>query len=149
MAIRKINISVGLDLERYLATRLPPGGNVSGSINTLAQRYSEIVQRTLPLLRTREWLLLFDALQVEASPDYAGVFSIPGLVSFAITHQGAAEKWDVNGPDLVRRLEALSLCELYAILDAAGRFWLQEGGSNADRFKRTVGAGRIILQDTP
>lgn len=148
MALRKINISVGADLERYLATRTTTGSNVSGAINTMAQRYGEIVQRTLPQLTTNEWLLLFDTLHAESSPDYAGVFSIPGLVGFAISHQAAAEKWSVSGPDLLQRLEAMSLCELYAILDAGGRFWLQEGGSNAERVLRTVGPGRI-LQKSP
>lgn len=144
MALRKQNISIGQDLDLYLATRVPEGGNASGAINTLAQRYGEIVARTLPQLTSNEWLLLFDTILAESSPDYAGVFSIPGLVRFAINHQGAAEKWSVTGPDLLQRLEAMSLCELYAILDAAGRFWIKEGGSNAERVLRTVGPGRIL-----
>lgn len=148
MALRKANISFGHDLDRYLAHRVPPGANISGAINTLAQRYSEIVARTLPQLSSDEWLLLFDVLHTESSPEYVGVFSIPALVSFAISHQGAAAKWGVDGEALAVRLAAMSLCELYAILDAGGRFWLKEGGSNAERVLRTVGPGRILQKNS-
>ena len=147
MALRKINISVGTDLERYLATRIAEGGNVSGALNVMAQRYGEICERILPSLTLNEWLLVFDALRAESSPDYHGVFSVPGLVRFAISHQGAAEKWEVAGPDLCARLEDLSLGERYALIDAAGRFWLQEGRSNAERVARTVGTFRILQKE--
>lgn len=149
MALRKQNISIGPDLERYLATRLNDGGNVSGTLNTLAQRYGEVVERTLPAFTTNEWLLLFDVLRVASRPDDPGVFGIPGLVRFDITHKGAADKWGIDGSALMQRLDGLSLCELYALLDASVRFWRIAGsdspGSNSDRVARTVGPGRILL----
>lgn len=148
MALRKQNISIGPDLERYLAARVPPGGNVSGAINTLAQRYGEMVERTLPTFTVNEWLLLFDVLSVASRPDDPGVFGVPGMVRFDISHKGSAEKWGVDGPSLMQRIDALSLCEVYAVLDAAVRFWMQDsmlsGGSNVERVARTVGPGRIL-----
>ena len=61
------------------------------------------------------------------------LFASPCAVGF-IEHEvaaaladGAAERWHVDGPALVKKLKALSYCEKLALIDAAER-WLHRAG---------------------
>jgi len=57
------------------------------------------------------------------------LFASPSAIGF-IEHEvaaaladGAAEKWQCDGPALIEKLTALSYCEKLAIVDAAERWW--------------------------
>lgn len=143
MALRKINISVGFDLEDYLARRTTPGDNVSGAINRLARDHAELMDAAMPQLRLEEWLLLCDSLWIDRG-DFGVADTLVPRVLAAINTDGADSKWGVYGAALVARLASLDLTARQAILDAVARFWAQDEGTNADRVARAVGQGRIL-----
>ena len=146
MALRKIAISVGEELDRYLTTRLPVGGNVSGALNTLAQRYAEIVSLSLPRFSLNEWMMLFDALGSTYNPWYLDELTLPEIVRMAVERYGLGDKWRLDGSAFALRLESLNFCESVAVRDAADRFWSGSGDPgvrNADRVVQVVGAGSL------
>lgn len=142
MALRKINISVGNDLEWYLARRIKPGDNVSGQINRLAREHSNLLEASMPQFKLEEWLLLCDSL---SRPDeVGGAGMLVSRVRDAIDIDAADTKWCVDGANLVSRLMVLDTTARYAVLDAVARFWAQEEGTNGERVARAVGLGRIL-----
>lgn len=142
MALRKINISVGKDLEGYLARRTKPGDNVSGQINRLSRDHSNLLESSMPQFRMDEWLLLCDSLSQPNEVGGADML-VPRVVT-SIHVDGTDRKWNVDGDNLVYRLMELTLTARYAVLDAVARFWAQEEGTNGDRVVRAVGLGRIL-----
>lgn len=143
MPLRKINISVGVDLEDYLARRTAPGDNISGAINRLARDHAELMDSAMPHLRLEEWLLLCEALWIDRGDFGVADTLVPRVVA-AINTDGADSKWGVNGSALVARLTSLDLTARQAVLDAVSRFWAQEEGTNGERVARAVGLGRIL-----
>lgn len=146
MALRKIAISVGADLDHYLETRLPADGNVSGAINTLAHRYEEIVRWSLPYFTLSEWLMLFDVLGPTYNPADVEFTYFRAALLQSIERYGLSDKWKVDGAALAERLEYLTSCEVAAVRDAADRFWSGQAGPgmrNADRVAQIVGPGRL------
>lgn len=146
MALRKIAISVGEDLDRYLETRLPADGNVSGAINTLAKRYSEIVRWSLPYFSLSEWLMLFDVLGPTYNPADVEFSDFRAVLLPGVERYGLSDKWKVDVATLAERIKYLTSCEIAALLDAADRFWAGTGGlgmRNADRVVQIVGLSRL------
>lgn len=142
MALRKINISVGKNLEGYLARRTKPGDNISGRINRLARDHSDLLDSAMPQFKLDEWLLLCDALSRPS--EVSGADMIIPRVASSIHVDGTDKKWNVDGDDLVLRLIDLGLTARYAVFDAVARFWAQEEGTNGERVARAVGLGRIL-----
>ena len=143
MPLRKINISVGVDLEDYLARRTAPGDNISGAINRLARDHAELMDSAMPQLRLEEWLLLCDSLWIDRGDFGVADMLVPRVLA-AINTEGVDSKWGVYEAPLVARLTSLDLTARQAILDAVARFWAQDEGTNADRVARAVGQGRIL-----
>lgn len=146
MALRKIAISVGAELDHYLDTRLPVDGNVSGAINTLAKRYSEIVRWSLPYFSQSEWLLLFDVLGPTYNHADVEFCDFRSVLLQAVERYGLSDKWKVDVAALAERLTYLTSCEVAAVLDAADRFWSGQAGPgmrNADRVVQIVGLSRL------
>ena len=146
MALRKIAISVGADLDHYLETRLPTDGNVSGAINTLAHRYEEIVRWSLPYFSLSEWLMLFDVLGPTYNPADVEFSDFRAVLLQAVERYGLSDKWKVDVAALAERLTYLTSCEVAAVLDAADRFWVNTWTPelrNSDRVVAIVGIGRL------
>jgi len=125
---RRINLYIGPRLAQLLEERAGRGRSTSGVVNAVADRYLETVRRYTPRLAVNEWLAIFDALNGVWAGDNAAmaVQSLPYGVSDFLTLEGAAEKWEVDGPELVEKLEALDWCQRLAVIDAAERFWARQ-----------------------
>lgn len=146
MALRKIAISVGPELDYYLDTRLPKDGNVSGAINTLAKRYSEIVRWSLPYFTMSEWLMLFDVLGPTYNPADVEFGDFRAALLQSVERYGLSDKWRVDVAALAERLTYLTSCEIASVMDAADRFWSGMGGPgmrNSDRVVQIVGLSRL------
>jgi hypothetical protein len=142
---RKKSIWVGEALERALAERVEEGRamrSTSGVINSIADRYGEVVRRSMPSLSQNEWMLIFDSLNgVILSDSAQSVAGLWGGIEDSIRLDGLDEKWQVNGPALVDRLRALSYPEQVAIADTAERFWAQFGNKDVQFTEALVALG--------
>ena len=126
MQKKKRNIYIGPALSQLIEERAGDGArSVSGVINACADRYLETVRRHIQDLSAEEWMLIFDALNgVWAGDTIAlAIQSLPLGISDALTLDGLADKWGVDGPALLSKLETMSWCERLAVIDTAERFW--------------------------
>jgi len=126
---KRRNIYIGPALGQLIDERAGDGArSVSGVINACADRYLETVRRHIPDLAAEEWMLIFDAL----SGVWAGntislaIQSLPLGISDALTLDGLADKWGVDGAALLARLESMGWCERLAVIDTAERFLAAE-----------------------
>lgn len=129
MNSRKKSIWVGEALERVFAGRLDEegiGANTSTIINYVADRYLEMVRRSMPALSQNEWMLIFDSLNgVMLSDSAQSIAGLWGGIDDSIQLDGLDKKWDVDGPALVERLRSLSYPAQVAIADTAERYWVK------------------------
>ena len=126
MQKKKRNIYIGPALAQLIEARAGDRArSVSGVINACADRYLETVRRHIPNLSAEEWMLIFDALNGVWSGDTIAlaIQSLPLGISDAITLDGLADKWGVDGQALLVKMEAMGWCERLAVIDTAERFW--------------------------
>ncbi len=115
------------------------------------ERYYAVLQDSLRRLdlTAGEACLIVDALNGTLM-DAVSYRLLWAEVSDAQRRQNLAEKWGVDGSQLVERLRALSPGELMAIIDAAERFWTLIGrgatGTNEETL-RQVGLLRPARQE--
>lgn len=126
---KKRGVWFGPDLQRLVDERSDREGGMrsaSGVINAVADRYLEIVRRSLPVLSTGEWCLIFDALNGVWSQDHAALYvgALAHRIHDHIALSQADKKWQVDAPVLMQKLGTYSFCQLTAIVDAAERFWV-------------------------
>ena len=91
----------------------------------LARYYAVLASELARLDLTRnETMLIIDSLNgtVHDTPESARL--LWAGVADAITLDGLAEKWSVDGPALVAKLRSLSLAGALAVIDAAERWWI-------------------------
>lgn len=125
---KKISIYLGAPLERLLAERQSDVQQPTTVVNAVADRYLQVVRRSLPALTSNEWMLVFDALNGLITWDSADrLAAIYANISDVIRVDGLDRKWSVDGPALVQKLRALSYGETIALVDVAERFWARFG----------------------
>ena len=96
----------------------------TAAINRVVDRYHAIVERSLPVLTTSQWGVVFDALDgvwEEIDPSMY-VDKLDQAVADAIERAGLDRKWTVDAEDLVARLQFLSFAEKLAIIEMAERW---------------------------
>ncbi|HZT90317.1 MAG TPA: hypothetical protein VFA12_20420 [Stellaceae bacterium] len=125
MTDKRIRIVAGAPLKAAL--RATAGEEYpTGRVNSIAERYLDIVEEARPAFARAEWCAVcdanngagsFDELEIAGAPEWmvlaANVADTPGL--------GA--KWDIDQRDLVRRLDGLPRAGKIAVLETAQRFW--------------------------
>ncbi len=130
---KKTGLYIGPELRDLLAAHTAAGRSISGTVNTVADRYQETVRRSMPRLSLGEWCLIFDSLNgYFASPASTAVGGIALNVSDAVELDRLDEKWDVDGRALVDKLRAMSWPQLLSILDASERWWIENDGKSTD-----------------
>lgn len=93
----------------------------------MMERYAEVCRRALPELTDAEWDLLRDSLNGWLPEPAASVGWLAMGVRDSIELDGLADKWGVDGPALLSRLEALDYAGCLAVLDAVERWWARRG----------------------
>lgn len=133
-------------IERLLEQRAEDHSgfrSVSGVLNACADRYLEIVRRSMPTLRVEEWALIFDSMNGVWMQDQAGMLGgALGLgIRDSISLDGLDKKHEVDGDALLAKLDALTYCQQVAVVDAAERFWAapNEGETLRDTITAVVG----------
>jgi len=104
---------------------------LSGRITTIADRYAEIVKsaRILTQFTDAEWMLLRDALNGTLHEPAATIRELWQGVEDAITLDGLADKWSVDGADLIARLRALRFDEECALVETVEQWWIANGAA--------------------
>lgn len=118
-----------------------PSRQWSGIVNRAVERYAETVRRSTLDLQVAEWLLVCDALNGHLAEPASAIATVWADVADAIQMDGLADKWHVDGPALVERLQALPYAGLVAVVDVAERFWAHADNSqpNEDLLLRVLG----------
>ena len=156
---KRYSIYSSTTLDRVLAERIKSDSEELGfrsrssMISAIAERYSEIIRRSIRELSVPEWCLIFDVLNGCWMIDSSAI-AAKGLahqIADATQLDAAGSKWDVDGLSLARRVAGMTFAEQMAIIDAAERFWSlgsEEGEEYADIVRRLVGrtGDRIVVR---
>ena len=131
MPVEKYSISLMPNVAAAVALR---GGERSTTLNRSLDRYFEILnaarRRLAVLFDDQEMGLILDVLNGTL---FAEPFSIQ-LVEHEIADalgEGYAEKWKVDGPELVAKLRGLSYAESVALVDTVERWWNRVGAGES------------------
>jgi hypothetical protein len=132
------SVSLDADLLAIVDARTGPGGGRSVIIRTLLGWYAEIVRRERPELDAAEWNAVRDALNgtwLLAEQSVIGMLAsgLPHEIADACRLSGLAESWGIDGPALVRKVEALGFAARVAVLDDVVRFWANPRETTAPR----------------
>lgn len=108
-----------------LARLLDGHENRSGRLNTVAERYLDIVARDCPALTRAEWCAVCDALNgywMEGGSNL-GVRMAWAEVSDADRLNGLGRKWNVDAEALADRMRDMSSAEQVALAEVVEIFW--------------------------
>ena len=124
MTARRITIYVGEPVAALL-THVGEGASVSGRLNTVAERYAEVVRRSAPALSTAQWSALADAL----NGTVLGVVEIRHMADEVRDCDGLGRKWGVDQAGLADAVDALTFAGRLAGAEIVERFWARQPGS--------------------
>lgn len=82
----------------------------------------------MPSLTVAEWKLCADSLNGVWMQEASMLGMTWGGIADSIRLDRLDQKWEVDGPALVRKLQALSYAETIALVDLVERFWGDETG---------------------
>lgn len=119
----KISIYAGTPLQSVLEGF---GDNRSGRLNTVAERYTYVVERDCPTLSEAQWCAVCDALNgywMDAGDSGAGVRLAWAEIEDADRLNGLGEKWSVDAHALAMQLRDMSAGQQVAVAEVVQRFW--------------------------
>jgi hypothetical protein len=126
----RIHVYLGEPLRRLLDARATEeaGYTASSLVNTVADRYQEMVRRSMPALSEREWMACADALNgVWLSSDAGGasltLATVWAEIADADRLNGLGEKWGIDAQALARRLREAPYAEVVAVVDVVETLW--------------------------
>jgi len=125
MTVEKYSISLHPDVAAAVALRGGEGGR-SMAINRALDRYFEILR--VEQRRLTEWLsesemgLILDVLNGSLFSEPFSIQLVDHEIADAL-QEGYAEKWEIDGPQLVQKLIALTYAQKVALVDAVERWW--------------------------
>jgi hypothetical protein len=119
MPARNLYLTPGA--EDALGARATGERDRSAVASRMMERYAEVCRRHLPELLRAEFDLLRDSLNGFMPEPAAAVGWLAMGVRDSIEMDGLADKWGVDGADLLARLEALDYAGCLAVLDAVER----------------------------
>lgn len=124
MMAKRLSIYAGDPIDRLLEERASDAHPATTVVNAVADRYLQVIRRCRPTLSRQEWLLVCDSLNSTITWDNAELLAATWAgIEDSIKLDGLADKWGVDGPGLVARLQALSYPETVAMVDTVERFW--------------------------
>jgi hypothetical protein len=91
---------------------------VSARLRTICQRLGRVIDAAMPEFSRAEWCALFDGNSRIGITDWPGLWE--NLTEDA---QALSEKWDVDVPSLVARLQGLTVPELVTLCEIIDKFW--------------------------
>lgn len=97
----------------------------SARLNSVAERYLDIVSRDCPALSEAEWCAICDALNGYwmGAGDAAGVRLAWAEIEDADRLSGLGEKWGVDAQAIAGRLREYTAGQQVAVAEVVQRFW--------------------------
>lgn len=129
---QRLSVYAGEPVRRVLAGH---GGNRSARLNTVADRYLQIVARDGPQWTRAEWSAVCDALNGCWLADEAGIRLIWAEVADADRLNGLGGKWDVDASALARQIRAMPHGQRVALAEIVERFWTYCGRETEDALR--------------
>lgn len=109
-------------------------------VNTVIDRYQEVVARSIPELSESEWMACADALDgIALWRDAGHPAMVWAKVEGADQLSDLGAKWGIDAPALVARLRALPYAQSVALVDVVERLWADPGAGFRVRL-RELGA---------
>jgi hypothetical protein len=129
MPVERIALSIPSDLLIEVARR--DRGNRSGAIQEIIEKYAVLMANIKPTLRPRfeanECALILDSLNGVWLRDDVNIRLLVANIEDAISMDQLDQKWMIDGPQLLAKLQQLSVAELYATADAVVIWWNRVG----------------------
>ena len=95
--------------------------SLSGRINSIVQRYGEVVARECPEFSLGEWCAICDANNGTILDD------MPSTTAFMWANvadsEGIGEKWGIDAEKLVAKMRKLGYAQTVAVAEVVQRFW--------------------------
>jgi hypothetical protein len=111
------------------------GESLSGRIALIVERYRQIISDHCPELSRNEWMACMDVMNgmFTGMGEPTAVKFLWASVDDACSMEGLAEKWEIDGPALVKKLRALDTAGAIAVAEIGRRFWSRASGKDADQ----------------
>lgn len=141
----KISIYAGEPIQQVLDGH----ENRSGRLNTVAERYLDIVRRDCPALTQAEWCAVCDALAsywMGAGDSALSIRMAWAEVVDADRLDGLGEKWGVDAAALADRMQRMSAGAQVALAEVVERFWQHR---QLPRDEALAKAGARIVEAPP
>ena len=124
--------------------RAEPLRGRSATITTMCVRYAEAIRQHTPDLTANEWMFICDSLNGYWMNDDVrlSAHGIAHNVADAAKLSDANSRFDVDGEELARKIDAMLFIEKLALMDVSERFWSgnpQEDESYEALFDRLTG----------
>lgn len=119
----KISVYAGAPIQRVLEGH---GENRSGRLNTIAERYSYVVEHDTPTLSEAQWGAICDALNgywLNGGDSGAGVRLAWAEIEDADRLGGLGAKWGVDAEELAAWLREATAGQQVAVAEVVQRFW--------------------------
>lgn len=125
-------------------------GNVSAVFNRSLERYFALLSRSLARWREQlsddECALIIDATNGTMFADTFSLGYLAAEVADAISMDGLADKWGVDGPALVEKLGASGIMGQTALIDASERWWGRVAAGEQPGFGELLAAGPALTR---
>ena len=111
--------------------------NCSATIETAISRYLAVMEASLPAFSKSEWCAICDTLNGTMFDDTTWIRHTGPLLAQELHDagpDGIYEKWDIDGPALCQKLNALTTPQALAILHVVTVFWGRTDLSNDEAF---------------
>lgn len=129
MTSKKLSISLYPRAEAFARARgdTVAGDNLSGAVNKSLERYEAVLEdarrRLLDILTDNEMALVLDVLNGTMFSDTISIRMVWVEIKDGITMEGLDQKWQIDGPALVEKIQKLTYSENCALIDASERWW--------------------------
>ena len=111
------------------------GESLSGRIALIVERYRQIVADHAPELSRNEWMACMDVMNgmFTGMGDPIAAKFIWASVDDACSMEGLADKWEIDGAALVKKLRALDTAGAISVAEVGRRFWSRASGKSGDQ----------------
>lgn len=131
---RRSTIHIAAPIVDAIDLDIDAGESLSGRIAVIVERYRQMVADHCPELSRNEWMACMDVMNgmFTGMGDPISAKFLWASVDDACSSDGLAEKWEIDGPALVKKLRALDTAGAISVAEIGRRFWSRASGRDGD-----------------
>jgi len=119
-------------------------------INTICERYADIVSSDYAEFTLEEWCAICDSLNGVIIGSADTDVDVYDAIMDAEQDRELGRRWDVDAMALATRLTELSSAQFYSALEVVSRFWIHKKNGNWKSYTDLLeAAGAVILPFRP